>query len=81
MKLFAYKISLLFCRQNFCIKENSYEFSFIQKPSGQDRIAAEWNYVAKATHRKRKILLCRIFIKKIKKRGKMMQKVCSLVLE
>ena len=28
----------------------------IKKPSGQDRTAAEWNYVAKVTRRRRRIL-------------------------
>ena len=30
------------------------------KPSGQERLAAEWNYVAEVTHRRRRILQSRI---------------------
>ena len=33
----------------------------MKKPSGQDRTASEWNYVARATRRRRRILQNRIF--------------------
>ena len=32
----------------------------MKKPSGQDRTASEWNYVARATRRRRRILQSRI---------------------
>ena len=32
----------------------------MKKPSGQDRTASEWNYVARATRRRRRILQNRI---------------------
>ena len=33
----------------------------MKKPSGQDRTASEWNYIARATRRRRRILQNRIF--------------------
>lgn len=40
---------------------NFVEFSYKTiKPSGQERTAAEWNYVAEATCRRRRILQSRI---------------------
>ena len=41
----------------FYVTGNFVEFSCkLKKPSGQDRTAAEGNYVAKATRRRRRIL-------------------------
>ena len=40
---------------------NFVEFSYKEiKPSGQERTAAEWDYVAEATRRRRRILQSRI---------------------
>ena len=40
---------------------NFVEFSYKEiKPSGQERTAAEWNHVAEATRRRRRILQSRI---------------------
>ena len=33
----------------------------MKKPSGQDRTASEWNYIARETRRRRRILQNRIF--------------------
>ena len=45
------RISFFYFIGNF--DEIPYE---IKKPSGQDRTASEWNYVAGATRRRRRIL-------------------------
>ena len=39
-----------------------YNFTGNYKPSGQDRTAAERNYVAEATRRRRRILLAGFFL-------------------
>ena len=45
----------------YCFTGNFVEFSYKTiKPSGQERTAAEWNYVAEATCRRRRILQSRI---------------------
>ena len=47
-------------QEDFCVIGKFSELSYNTKTLREDRTAAEWNYVAHATRRRRRIPRCRI---------------------